>query len=338
MASKSDEKLTNSDSPATTESENIYKSVCHTCHYDEESRKRDARRLIVASIVCVMFMVAEIIGGILSNSLAIASDAAHLLSDLGSFLVSLAAIWISSKPQTKEMSFGFHRAEVIGALISVLLIWVITGILVYLAVLRVINEDYELDALIMIYVSVGGILANIVMGIALTLYKSGSKKERSKEQRTLNIKSAFIHIIGDLIQSIGVFIASLVIYFKPEYKIADPICTFVFSVIVLGTTFQIMKDIIRVLMEGFPKHLDFFEVQNVLFSIPGIKKIHNLRLWSLTTDKVALSAHIVVQKGENYSSILKNASDTISRNFNIFEITLQVEEMGDPVTICANCV
>lgn len=381
----SEDKTEPSSYPLVEKTSNIYKNICHTCPTDNKVRKQDRRRLILASIFCLLFMVAEIIGGVLSNSLAIASDAGHLLGDFGTFMVSLTALWLSSRPQTSEMSFGFHRAEVLGALISVLSLWLITGVLDYLAIQRLINSDYELDALIMIYVSVGGALANILMWIILKFYNGGkpsdfeneednkqpsdSEKEEDNKQPSeseneedenkpsdseneegkretsnsgnredsLNIRSAILHVIGDLLQSIAVLVASLVIYFYPHLKIIDPICTFLFSIIILITTLFIMRDILCVLMEGFPKHMDFNDVKDVLYSIPGVVKIHNMRMWSLTMDKVALSAHIVIRKGESPSDVLKKATRIINTNLDIYEVTLQIEESGDPVNECITC-
>ena len=124
---------------------------------------RKARnKLILASILCLVFMVMEIIGGILANSLAIATDAAHLLTDFASFMISLFSLWVASRPATTRMSFGWHRAEVIGATVSVLLIWVVTGILVYIAVERIISKDFELDATIMLITSGVGVGVNIM--------------------------------------------------------------------------------------------------------------------------------------------------------------------------------
>lgn len=136
---------------------------CHSPDRDGDSVDRLARKkLIIASILCLVFMIAEAVGGILANSLAIATDAAHLLTDFASFMISLFSIWLASRPASKKFSFGWYRAEVIGALTSVLLIWVVTGILVYMAVERLISKKYEIDAAIMLITAGLGVLVNIV--------------------------------------------------------------------------------------------------------------------------------------------------------------------------------
>ena len=141
----------------------IYFSELH-CHTDRgEGIDTTARnKLILASVLCLFFMILEIVGGILANSLAIATDAAHLLTDFASFMISLFSLYVASRPSSTSMNFGWHRAEVIGATVSVLLIWVVTGILVYMAVERLITKEYEIDATIMLITSGIGVLFNIV--------------------------------------------------------------------------------------------------------------------------------------------------------------------------------
>uniref|UniRef100_A0A8D8GKJ3 Zinc transporter 2 n=1 Tax=Culex pipiens TaxID=7175 RepID=A0A8D8GKJ3_CULPI len=238
-------------------------SHCHRPRLDGID-KIARKKLILASILCVIFMIAEIIGGIYSNSLAIATDAAHLLADLASFMISLFALWIAARPSTKRLSFGWYRAEVIGALTSVLMIWVVTAILFYLAVIRTIERNFELDGKVMLITSGLGILVNIIMGATLHGHghsHGGSTSPNSSHQHShgggggghsqenINVRAAFVHVLSDFVQSLGVFIAALVIYFKPEWSIIDPICTFMFSILVLATTIAIMKD---ALLVGWP--------------------------------------------------------------------------------------
>ncbi|XP_041089797.1 zinc transporter 2-like [Polyodon spathula] len=228
-----------------------------------EREKRRARlQLYVASAVCLVFMIGEVVGGYLAHSLAIMTDAAHLLTDFASMLLSLFSLWMASRPATKTMNFGWHRAEILGALVSVLSIWVVTGVLVYLAVQRILTEQYEIDGRVMLITSGCAVAVNVIMGI--TLHQSShlhghshghhgashSHDTSASPQQNPSVRAAFIHVIGDLLQSVGVLIAAYVIYFKPEYKIIDPICTFLFSLLVLATTITILRDVLRVLMEG----------------------------------------------------------------------------------------
>ena len=170
--------------------------------------------MIFASVLCLVFMIAEVAGGVLSNSLAIATDAAHLLTDFASFMISLFAIWVAGRPSSERMSFGWHRAEVLGAMVSVLMIWVVTGVLVYMAVLRVINMEFEIDAEVMLITSGLGVLVNIIMGASLHQHghthgggggdvEHGHGHSHGSGEENINVKAAFIHVVGDFLQSLG---------------------------------------------------------------------------------------------------------------------------------------
>lgn len=179
------------------------------------------------------------------------------------------------------------------------------------------------------------------------------------DRKNINVRAAFIHVLGDFFQSLGVFAAALAIYFKPEWAFLDPICTFLFSLLVLITTFHIIKDVMNVLMEGeggcdhtlehfwlydhffsfigIPKGIDFIKVHKTMDVIPGVIKVHNLRIWSLNMDKVALSAHIVTAPNEDKTRILKKASERLRSEFDIFDLTLQVEEYREEMDDCSQC-
>nr|AKN21623.1 slc30a-3 [Schmidtea mediterranea] len=350
------------------------------CHSDSETDGIDRvarRKLLIASGLCLIFMIAEIVGGTLANSLAIMTDAAHLLSDFASFMISLFALFLASRPATKRMSFGWHRAEVMGALVSVLLIWVVTGILVYMAVLRIMNKDYNIEATIMLITSGVGVLVNLIMACSLHQHshshethphneplseeydvenaqysdsdalldddkKSDLVEVRIKSNNpirktNINVRAAFIHVIGDLVQSFGVLIAAFVIYYKPSWKIADPICTFIFSILVLCTTINILRDTMNVLMEGTPKSLDFDDVKETLLELEGVVLLHNLRIWSLTTNKTALSVHLAVDPNKEVQVILKEATRVLMSKFHISDATIQLENYVADMDDCKKC-
>nr|XP_033331401.1 zinc transporter 2-like isoform X1 [Megalopta genalis] len=334
------------------------------CHRErnEEIDKKARKKLLIASTLCVIFMITEIVGGILSHSLAIATDAAHLLTDFASFMISLFSIWVSSRPATRKMPFGWYRAEVIGALTSVLLIWVVTGILFYLAVERIIHQDFELNATVMLISSIVGVAVNLVMGLSLHQHghshghshqeeyaRSKSSQLGNLENQTdvheahdqdksnINVRAAFIHVLGDFIQSIGVFVAAVIVYFKPTWKIVDPICTFLFSLLVILTTVAIIKDVMNVLMEGIPKGFDYSQVESTFMNINGVVKVHNLRIWALSLDKTALSAHLAIKPGTRPQDILRIATRNIHDKYRFFEMTLQIEEFDEQMENCKQC-
>uniref|UniRef100_A0A0A9Z309 Zinc transporter 2 n=1 Tax=Lygus hesperus TaxID=30085 RepID=A0A0A9Z309_LYGHE len=259
-------------------------------------------------------------------------------------MISLFALYLGQRKPSRAMPFGWHRAEVIGALTSVLTIWLVTGILVYIAIERIIYADYEIDAMIMLITSGLGVLVNLVMGMSLHQHSHSHSHNNNEElatkedgKKNINVRAAFIHVIGDLIQSVGVFIAALIIQFKPEWKVVDPICTFLFSILVLLTTFAIIKDTLIVLMEGLPRDVDFDDVMNTLLSIDGVMAVHNLRIWALSLDKTALAAHIAIKPGTIPQTVLKTASNKIHQKYNFFEMTLQIENFHIKMEDCAQC-
>uniref|UniRef100_A0A671SPA6 Probable proton-coupled zinc antiporter SLC30A3 n=1 Tax=Sinocyclocheilus anshuiensis TaxID=1608454 RepID=A0A671SPA6_9TELE len=190
--------------------------------------------------------------------------------------------------------------EVLGSLLSVLSIWTVTVVLVLFAVQRLISDDYEIHS------DACAVTLNIFL--AFILHQSPVHHSHShgltEEHRSTSVKAAFIHMLGDLLQRLGVLLAASIIYFRPEWKIADPICTFLFSLFVLGTTFTILKDIFKILMEGVPCGVDFDSVKDVLLSVSGVKSTHSLRMWSLTTSETQLSVHAVIG-GLDFKTFLK---------------------------------
>ncbi|KAG8588762.1 hypothetical protein GDO81_006092 [Engystomops pustulosus] len=323
------------------------------CHSDRAQddwqsteKERARRKLYVASVVCLVFMIGEVIGGYIAHSLAIMTDAAHLLTDFASMMISLFALWMSSRPATKTMNFGWHRAEILGALLSVLSIWVVTGVLVYLAVERIISGNYEIEGDAMLITSGCAVAVNIIMGV--TLHQTGhghshgagnshSHSHGDGELHNPSVRAAFIHVIGDLLQSIGVLVAAFVIYFKPEYKIIDPICTFLFSVLVLGTTLTILRDVLLVLMEGTPKGVDFNMVKDTLLSIKGVKALHSLHIWALTVSQPVLSVHIAINEDANSQMVLKEASSELQSKFHFHTTTIQIENYSEDMRDCQEC-
>ncbi|XP_077566833.1 zinc transporter 2 isoform X1 [Stigmatopora nigra] len=313
------------------------------------------KKLYLASAVCLVFMIGEIIGGYLAHSLAIMTDAAHLLTDLGSMLVSIFSLWISSRPPAKNMTFGWHRSEIMGAFISVLSIWMVTGVLVYLAIQRIIRDDYEIEGHVMLLTSAFAVVVNILMAYILhhstTFHAHGhgyhpmGEEAQSPHGHALlgaahgstSVRAAFIHVVGDLLQSVGVMVAAIVIFFRPEYKVADPICTFLFSIFVLCTTFTILKDVFRILMEGSPKGIEFNSVKEVLLTVKAVRSAHSLHLWALTLGRTLASVHLAVDEGTDTQSVLQEATELLHTKFGFHSVTIQVEHYHNDMQNCTLC-
>ncbi|KAG7165089.1 Zinc transporter 2-like 2 [Homarus americanus] len=297
---------------------------CHAPRLDYQASRQAMMKLFVACGLTSVFMVSEAVGGYFANSIAIMSDAAHLFSDLTSFIVSLVAIYLSMQPASKKMNFGYYRAEVLGAVVSVLIIWVITGILVYAAIQRVISMKFEVEADTMIIVSALGVVINIILGIVLHVghgahghshgglsHSHGpsgrdahSDQHSSSDNTNINVRAAFIHVVGDLIQSVGVLIAAYIIRFY---------------------VMPILKDLGIVLMEGMPPGIDYVSVCSNLTALPGVKMVHSLHVWALTLDKNACSVHLAISEESDPEVVLRDAQRVIRARHQIFHTTIQVE-------------
>ncbi|NWQ69396.1 ZNT3 protein, partial [Neopipo cinnamomea] len=251
-------------------------------------------------------------------------------------------LWVSTRPPTKTMTFGWHRSETLGALASVLSIWVVTAALVYLAAARIISNDYEIEARAMLATSACAVGVNLVMAYILhqspaghghgavgyeQLESSGRcQPSHAPLPGSTSVRAAFVHVVGDLLQSVGVLVAATIIYFKPQCKIADPISTLFFSIFVLGSTFTILRDVFRVLMEGTPRGAEFNEVKEVLLGASGVRSAHDLRLWALTPSHPAVSVHVTVEAGVDPEMVLWDVTARLQSRFGFTSCTVQVEQ------------
>ena len=314
-------------------------------------------KLKIISIVCCSFMIIEFICGYLAGSLAIMSDATHLLSDLAGFLISLFSLIVAMKPADRNFTFGYHRFEVLGALASILIIWGLTVWLLMAAIWR-IKHPNPIVGFLMVCIAAGGLLFNIIMNRVLAYnpvvnsMDSGMGAIKNNPEDDLNndnnlresllnneeelkhnlnadenpvIRAAYIHILGDMIQSAGVLIAALIIYFfqdtHPGVRIVDPICTFCFAIVVLCTTFPVSRDCFYVLLESTPRDLDIESLYNELSSIEGVISVHDIHLWNISIGRPSIALHIIC---ESPKDVLKIATQTC-KNYGIKHCTIQTE-------------
>ncbi|XP_038585127.1 zinc transporter 2-like [Micropterus salmoides] len=310
---------------------------------ESDARCLARRKLLIACAVSLVFMTGEVIGGYAAGSLAIMTDAAHLLTDFGSIMISIFSLWLSSRPQTHDMTFGWHRAEILGMLLSVMSIWALTAMLVISAVQRITDGDYDIDSQIMLITSGCAVAVNVLM--VLILHQSGASHGHShgfpasqlqKDKRwghghhhhshgNASVKAAFVHVVGDLVQSVGVLLAATIIHLWPEYKVADPICTFLFSVLVLVTTIPVTKNVFRILMEGAPQDISFNTVKELLLSVRGVVAVHSLHMWSLNMTHSLLSVHVATEKDADTQLVLMKATKLLRSEFGFSSITIQVQ-------------
>ncbi|KAJ4979677.1 hypothetical protein NE237_010457 [Protea cynaroides] len=271
---------------------------------DAKERSASMRKLCMAVVLCVIFMSVEVVGGIKANSLAILTDAAHLLSDVAAFAISLFSLWASGWEANPRQSYGFFRIEILGALVSIQLIWLLAGILVYEAIARLIHDTGEKSS-------------GHAQGV-----KTNNKQ---KNQRNINVQGAYLHVLGDSIQSIGVMIGGAIIWYKPEWKIIDLICTLIFSVVVLGTTIKMLRNILEVLMESTPREIDATMLERGLCEMDEVVAVHELHIWAITVGKVLLACHVKIKRDADADMVLEKVIDYIKKEYNISHVTIQIE-------------
>ena len=366
--------LTSEESLSILSPKNILKPIITLSKHFSNSKFQDKLRLEnkvamfklkIISTVCCSFMIIEFICGYLAGSLAIMSDATHLLSDLAGFLISLFSLIVAMKPADRNFTFGYHRFEVLGALASILIIWGLTVWLLMAAIWR-IKHPNPIVGFLMVCIAAGGLLFNIIMNRVLAYNPvvnsmdsgMGAIKKNSEDEIDVNnnndnnlkeslldknelgeeeldhnlkaddnpvIRAAYIHILGDMIQSAGVLIAALIIYFfqdtHPGVRIVDPICTFCFAIVVLCTTFPVSRDCFYVLLESTPRDLDIESLYNELGAIEGVISVHDIHLWNISIGRPSIALHIIC---ENPKDTLRIATQTC-KNYGIKHCTIQTE-------------
>ncbi|NWU90984.1 ZNT4 protein, partial [Upupa epops] len=330
---------------------------CSSCRGRRERCKQRTvkKRLALAALLYLLFMTGELIGGYIANSLAIMTDALHMLTDLSGIILTLFALWLSSKSPTKKFTFGFHRLEVLSAIISVLLVYILMAFLLYEAVQRTIHMDYEINGDIMLITAAVGVAVNLIMGFLLNqsghlhshshshvpqLNSPNTAHSSSHGHSSLAVRAAFVHALGDLVQSIGVLIAAYIIRFKPEYKIADPICTYVFSILVVLTTVRILCDTGVIILEGVPRHLNVDLIKEDLMKIEDVYSIEDLNVWSLTAGKTTAIVHLQLVPGSSskWEEVQSKARQLLLNTFGMYKCSVQLQSYKQEISkSCASC-
>uniref|UniRef100_A0A8C6HNK1 Solute carrier family 30 (zinc transporter), member 4 n=1 Tax=Mus spicilegus TaxID=10103 RepID=A0A8C6HNK1_MUSSI len=246
--------------------------------------------------------------------------------------------------------------EVLSAMISVMLVYVLMGFLLYEAVQRTIHMNYEINGDVMLITAAVGVAVNVIMGFLLN--QSGHHHSHAHShslpsnspsmvssghnhgQDSLAVRAAFVHALGDLVQSVGVLIAAYIIRFKPEYKIADPICTYIFSLLVAFTTFRIIWDTVVIILEGVPSHLNVDYIKESLMKIEDVYSVEDLNIWSLTSGKSTAIVHMQLIPGSSskWEEVQSKAKHLLLNTFGMYKCTIQLQSYRQEVIrTCANC-
>jgi cobalt-zinc-cadmium efflux system protein len=288
-------------------------------HEAEHIAPMGSRPLIIALAIVAGMMVVEIIGGLLSNSLALLGDAGHMLVDTLALGLTLFALNLAKRPSTPTRTYGYHRIEIMAALVNGSILVLVSAFIFYEAYGRFLKPP-EVKTPLMLLVAVIGLIANLA-GIMLL---------RRARRGTLNVKAAFWHVLGDTISSVGVIAGGIIITFT-GWGIVDPIIATIIGCIILWGAVRLVRDSVDILMESVPKHIQVEEVVDTLKSVAGVDDVHDIHVWTITSGLHALSAHLLIrdQMVSRSAEVVEAVNHSLAEKFNITHTTLQLE--------CAKC-
>ncbi|KAB8138973.1 cation transporter [Gracilibacillus oryzae] len=283
----------------------------HGHHHHHTNNKK---ALFISFLFITAFMVIEIIGGIFTNSLALLSDAGHMFSDAFALGLSLFAFKLSEKVANGEKTFGYKRFEILAAFINGISLIAISLYIFWEAYHRFLEPPNVSGT--MLWIAVIGFIVNII--VALILMFSGDTEDN------LNMRSALLHVLGDLLGSVGAIVAGILILLF-DWNIADPIASIIVAILILISGYRVTKDSIHILMEGTPDNLSFEELESRLVQLDGVVGIHDLHAWTITSNFPAFSCHMVVSENTDRDMILKQAAKLLHDEFSIHHSTIQIE-------------
>ncbi|HUI45719.1 MAG TPA: cation diffusion facilitator family transporter [Nitrospirota bacterium] len=284
------------------------------------------RDLLIALSITVLMMIAEAVGGILSNSLALLSDAGHMLTDNLALLLSFFAVKFSTMPATERKTFGFYRLEILAALLNGIILVVISIYIMYEAYMRMMHPQPVQGGLMLIVATIG-LIANIIGAFFLFKHSHSS----------LNIRGAYLHILGDALSSVGVVIGGTIIIYAGWYLI-DPILSILISLVIIYGSWNIVTESVNILLEAVPSHINIQTVAAEMAKVSGVREAYHIHVWTITSGVYAMSAHVLVddQMVSGSRNISDEIRDLLSKKFNILHSTIQLEcERCDTATICS---
>lgn len=281
----------------------------------QKSLVQTKRLLTLSLAVTAAIAVIEVIGGILSGSISLLSDALHVFSDVMAMGLSLFAIVLATRSHSGIMTFGYHRAEVLAALANGIILAAISVWVLYEAVLRVMSHRF-IDAPIMLFVAGMGLAGNLAVMFLL----------KHQAQHSINIQSAFVHVVYDMVSSIAVIITGLIAYYT-GITIVDPLVAFLIAGLIARSAYSIVRSSTHILLEGAPRELDVQQIVKAVKQLDGVIDVHDLHVWTISTGMDALSGHVVVydQMLSESSTLLNDINAILSKRFNITHTTIQLE-------------
>lgn len=285
--------------------------------HEHDHRAESRRALAVALALTASFTVVEVVGGFFTGSLAVLADAVHMLSDNVSLAIALVAAWLAAKPETPQRTFGYKRAEVLAALANGVLL-VALAIWIFVEAAMRLSDPPEVLGGWMLVIALVGLGVNIAAASVLW----GARGE------SLNVEGALRHVGADLLGSVGIAVAAVVIL-ATGWLEADPLVSFVIGVLVLASAWGILRDATSILLESSPKEIDTEALGARLAGAPGVVEVHDLHVWTITSGFMALSAHVLVRPGEDCHARRRELERLLRDEFGIAHTTLQVDHASE---------
>ncbi|MGE5526254.1 MAG: cation diffusion facilitator family transporter [Rhodospirillaceae bacterium] len=286
-------------------------------HHHPHAKHSTQRAYAIALAVTLMYACVEAAGGVWSGSLALVSDSGHMFSDALSIGLAGIAAQLALRPAGSRHSYGWARAEVIGALLNGLLMLGIVVWVVVEAVQRLLIP-HSVNSVAVLWIALIGLFVNASVAYVL-----------GHSENSLNRRAALLHVVGDLVSSLAALIAGAVIYWTGWEKI-DPILSLVIGGLILFSTLNLLRETLHVLMEGVPHAVDFARIGSALATVPGVQRVHDLHIWAIASNRIALSAHLEIVPLDQWPRILRDARDLLHEQFGIEHVTLQPEEHHAP--------
>ncbi len=279
-------------------------------------RRGHRRRLAIVLALVSAYLVAEVVGGLLTNSLALLADAGHMLSDAAALALSLFAIWIAERPATPARTYGYYRTEILAALVNGATLIAIV-IYIFIEAFQRFRAPPEVMGGLMMTIAAGGLVVNL----------SGLWILNAGRDESLNMWGAWLHVLTDALGSVGAILGGALIYFF-GWSWADPAVSVLIGLLVLYSSWGLLRESVAVLMEGTPGQIDVDAVRDAIASVPAVRGVHDLHVWSITSGLVALSAHVSVEPAGYTQQTLQAIRDELDRRFKIDHATIQLEAHG----------
>jgi cobalt-zinc-cadmium efflux system protein len=301
-------------------------SHSHSHSHTHESGRSARSSLKLALIITTTFLVAEFIGALYTNSLALMADAGHMLTDVAALSLSFCAILFSTRRATPRKTYGFYRVEILAALLNGVLLILISIFIFYEAYERLLNPP-QVKADWMLVIAVAGLASNLVSAYLLF----------GKHRESLNVRGAFFHVISDAVGSVGAILASLAILIG-GYSVADPLISALVAVLILSSSWILIRDAVDILLEGTPSHINIVSLREQLGRVDGVGSVHDLHVWTLTSGVLAMSCHVVAQGGSsNRTELLTRVNGVAREMFRIDHTTIQIEDANLPQEVFESC-